>query len=91
MVLTLGWEIGPCARKSSPASPEQHQYGRWLSANVVIASLFGPGLLAIALMGGSGWKYEAAIKPTVLTAGNSQPDMTATGSIGIPKAKAAEQ
>jgi hypothetical protein len=76
---------------SEMSSPEQRQYGRWLSANVVIASLFGAGLLAIALMGRSGWKYEAAIKPNVMTAGNSQPDISITGSIGPAKAHAAEQ
>ena len=77
------------------SSEERRKHGLWLSANVVIASLFGAGLLAIAAMGGSGWKYEAAIQPSLSTARNSLPKVEApdpilTGSIGPARAKAAE-
>jgi hypothetical protein len=81
---------------SEMSSQEQRQYGRWLAANVAISSLFAAGFLAIALMGGSGWKYEAAIQPSVSTARNSLPNVKAsdpilTGSIGPAKARAAGQ
>lgn len=77
---------------SSRMPLQELHYRRWVRANVAIASLFSVGLLALALMGSSGAKYQAAGKPTASMAANTHPkphhsDLEVTGSINPARAR----
>ncbi len=77
---------------SSRMPLQELHYRRWIRANVAIASLFSVGLLALALMGSSGAKYQAAGKPAASMAANTHPkphhsDLEVTGSINPARAR----
>ena len=72
---------------SSRMPVQELHYRGWIRANVAIASLFGVGLLALAFMGSSGAKYQAAGKPAASMAANTHPDLEVTGSINPARAR----